>query len=179
MHWIVATSLLLAAELVAVVALATDVSARSGRRDTDHPIDRPLDAHQSASSAQSESEPDRADASPTPDDRRAAADGRTGASSGAARRLAPGLASIYGYGGRRTASGERLDQSGLTAAHRTLPFGTMVQVTNRSNGRSVVVRINDRGPFIRGRVIDVTPAAARVLGFSGLVGVSLAVMGRK
>jgi rare lipoprotein A len=94
-----------------------------------------------------------------------------------------GLASIYGgsakYGGRRTASGERGRQGGLTAAHRTLPFGTMVQVTNRSNGRSVVVRINDRGPFIRGRVIDVTAAAARVLGFSGLVRVSLAVVGRR
>ncbi len=91
-----------------------------------------------------------------------------------------GIASIYGgkYGGRRTASGERGHQTVLTAAHRTLPFGTMVQVTNRRNGRSVVVRINDRGPFIRGRVIDVTPAAARALGFSGLTSVSLAVVGR-
>jgi peptidoglycan lytic transglycosylase len=90
-----------------------------------------------------------------------------------------GIASIYGgkYGGRHTASGERV--GGLTAAHRTLPFGTMVQVTNRRNGRSVVVRINDRGPFIRGRVIDVTPAAARALGFSGLTSVSLAVLGRQ
>jgi rare lipoprotein A len=56
----------------------------------------------------------------------------------------------------------------LTAAHRSLPFGSRVRVTNRSNGRSVVVTVNDRGPFVRGRIIDVTPAAARVLGFSGL-----------
>ena len=68
--------------------------------------------------------------------------------------------------------------SGLTAAHRSLPFGTMVRVTNQRSGRSVVVRINDRGPFIRGRVIDVTPAAAHVLGFSGLAPVTLAVVGK-
>jgi rare lipoprotein A len=66
-----------------------------------------------------------------------------------------------------------LNPLGLTAAHRTLPFGTKVKVTNRHNGRSVVVTINDRGPFVRGRVIDVTPAAARVLGFSGLAQVSI------
>jgi rare lipoprotein A len=87
-----------------------------------------------------------------------------------------GIASIYGYAGSPTASGERARPSGLTAAHRSLPFGTKVAVTNRKNGRSVVVRINDRGPFIRGRVIDVTPAAARALGFSGLTQVSLAVI---
>jgi rare lipoprotein A len=63
----------------------------------------------------------------------------------------------------------------MTAAHRTLPFGTKVRVTHRRNGRSVVVRINDRGPFVRGRVIDVTPAAARSLGFSGLAPVNVAV----
>jgi rare lipoprotein A len=66
----------------------------------------------------------------------------------------------------------------MTAAHRTLAFGTLVRVTNRSNGRSVVVRINDRGPFVRGRVIDLTPAAARALGFSGLAQVTLTVVGR-
>ena len=84
-----------------------------------------------------------------------------------------GIASIYGYDGQRTASGERAQPNGLTAAHRTLPFGTRVRVTNKRNGRSVVVRINDRGPFVRGRVIDLTPAAARVLGFSGLAPVTL------
>ncbi len=85
-----------------------------------------------------------------------------------------GIASVYAGG--RTASGERVTAASLTAAHRTLPFGTMVRVTNRNSGRSVVVRIVDRGPFIRGRVIDVTPAAARALGFSGLAQVSLAVL---
>jgi rare lipoprotein A len=87
-----------------------------------------------------------------------------------------GIASIYSGG--RTANGERASAHRLTAAHRTLPFGTMVKVTNRRTGLSVVVRINDRGPFVRGRVIDVTPAAARELGFSGLAPVELAVLGR-
>ncbi len=87
-----------------------------------------------------------------------------------------GIASIYSGG--RTANGEHARASGLTAAHRTLPFGTMVRVTNQRSGRSVVVRINDRGPFIRGRIIDVTPAAAHVLGFSGLAPVTLAVVGK-
>ena len=87
-----------------------------------------------------------------------------------------GIASIYSGG--LTANGEHARASGLTAAHRTLPFGTMVRVTNQRSGRSVVVRINDRGPFIRGRVIDVTPAAAHVLGFSGLAPVTLAVVGK-
>lgn len=94
-----------------------------------------------------------------------------------------GIASVYAskgdrYAGRRTASGERVQSGALTAAHRSLPFGTMVRVTNRRNSKSVVVRINDRGPFVRGRVIDVTPAGARALGFSGLAPVSLAVLGR-
>lgn len=65
----------------------------------------------------------------------------------------------------RTASGERMNPSALTAAHRTLPFGTKVKVTNKNNGKSVVVRINDRGPFIRGRVLDLSKGAARELGF--------------
>jgi rare lipoprotein A len=87
-----------------------------------------------------------------------------------------GIASVYSYKGGRTASGEHSHPSGLTAAHRSLPFGTKVRVTNKRNGQSVVVRINDRGPFVRGRVIDVTPAAARSLGFSGLAPVQLAVV---
>jgi rare lipoprotein A len=84
-----------------------------------------------------------------------------------------GLASIYSYKGQRTASGERVQPTHLTAAHRTLPFGTMVRVTNHRNGRSVVVRINDRGPFVVGRVLDVTPNVARQLNFSGVTPVSL------
>jgi rare lipoprotein A len=66
----------------------------------------------------------------------------------------------------------------MTAAHRSLPFGTLVRVTNEHTGRSIVVRINDRGPFIRGRVIDLMPAAAHALGFSGLAHVTLTVVGR-
>jgi len=87
-----------------------------------------------------------------------------------------GIASIYSGG--RTANGEHALASRLTAAHRTLAFGTLVKVTHQRTGRSVVVRINDRGPFVRGRVIDLTPAGARVLGFSGLAPVTLTVVGR-
>ena len=83
-----------------------------------------------------------------------------------------GIASFYGNESQ-TASGERFDAHELTAAHRTLPFGTRVRVTNHSNGRSVVVTINDRGPFVRGRIIDVTPAAAHALGMSGLAPVTV------
>lgn len=77
-----------------------------------------------------------------------------------------GIASWYGPGfhGRPTASGERFDQDALTAAHPRLPFGTRVRVLNLENGNDVVVRINDRGPFTGGRIIDVSRAAARVLG---------------
>jgi rare lipoprotein A len=91
-------------------------------------------------------------------------------------RIETGIASIYAYAGSRTASGERARPRGLTAAHRALPFGTKVMVINNRNGRSVVVRINDRGPFIKGRIIDVTPSAAQALGFSGLAPVTVAVM---
>lgn len=86
-----------------------------------------------------------------------------------------GMASVYGYDGQKTASGELSKASELTAAHRTLPFGTKVRVTNRKTGKSVVVRINDRGPFIKGRIIDVTPKAAAALGFSGLAPVELSL----
>ena len=79
--------------------------------------------------------------------------------------LGSGLASWYGPGfhGKRTASGERFDMNDLTAAHRTLPFGTRVRVRNMENGREVVVRINDRGPRVRDRVIDLSRAAAAAL----------------
>ena len=86
-----------------------------------------------------------------------------------------GLASVYSHeSGSRTASGQKLNHGALTAAHRTLPIGSKVKVTNKRNGHSVVVTINDRGPFVRGRVIDVTPAAAQALGFSGVTQVTLA-----
>src|SRR5262245_24810615 len=80
-----------------------------------------------------------------------------------------GVASWYGPGfhGNRTANGEIYDQYELTAAHRTLPLGTRAMVTNLANGRSVEVRINDRGPFVDGRVIDLSYAAARTLGMVG------------
>ncbi len=91
--------------------------------------------------------------------------------------LGEGVASYYGPGlhGRPTASGERFDQEALTAAHRTEPFGTCLRVVNMENGRSVKVRINDRGPFKEGRIIDVSLAAARELDMvkQGLVRVRL------
>jgi rare lipoprotein A len=79
-----------------------------------------------------------------------------------AARAETGRAAYYRSGGR-TASGELSGPTGFTAAHRTLPFGTMVRVTNIRNGRSVIVRINDRGPYGRSRIIDVSHAAAREL----------------
>lgn len=74
-----------------------------------------------------------------------------------------GQASYYGneFHGRKTANGERFDQGKLTAAHRTLPFGTRVKVTNTQNGKTVVVRVNDRGPFVKGRIIDLSSSAFR------------------
>lgn len=91
-----------------------------------------------------------------------------------------GEASWYGskYHGRRTASGERYDMYAMTAAHPTLPFGTIVEVTNLRNGRRVRVRINDRGPFRKGRIIDLSYASARKLGMvrDGVVPVSVRVV---
>ena len=89
-----------------------------------------------------------------------------------------GVASYYGkeMGGRRTANGERFNPAGLTAAHRSLPFGTKLQVTNLRNGKSVVVRVTDRGPFLRGRVIDLSYGAAKAVGMvsSGTAKVKIA-----
>jgi rare lipoprotein A len=110
-----------------------------------------------------------------------------------AARAESGVASVYNYG-RLTADGERFNPHAMTAAHRKLPFGTVVEVciaerrARRSHKRSrareranagarrrrcIIVRINDRGPFVRGRIIDLTPAAARALGFSGLARVTV------
>jgi rare lipoprotein A len=87
-----------------------------------------------------------------------------------------GIASVYSVdSGASTASGAHLNPGAFTAAHRTLPFGTKVRVTNKTNGRSVVVTINDRGPFVHGRIIDLTPAAAHAIGFSGTVPVIIEV----
>jgi rare lipoprotein A len=84
-----------------------------------------------------------------------------------------GVASVY-HGGV-TATGEHMNPNAMTAAHKTLPFGSMVTVVNHRNGRSATVRINDRGPYVRGRVIDLSPGAARVLGVDGLAPVSLRI----
>jgi rare lipoprotein A len=96
--------------------------------------------------------------------------------------IARGTASWYGpkFNGRRTASGERYDMHGLTAAHPTLPFGSLVEVTNLENGHQVVVRVNDRGPFGRRRVIDLSYAAARELEMigPGTAEVQLAIVAR-
>jgi rare lipoprotein A len=94
----------------------------------------------------------------------------------AASHAESGIASVYPGG--NTKNGDGSNASGMTAAHRSLPFGTQVRVTNRRNGNSVMVQINDRGPFHRGRVIDLSPAAARALDFSGLIPVTLEVVGR-
>lgn len=93
---------------------------------------------------------------------------------------ASGNASWYGgkYHGRKTASGETYNQYGMTAAHPSLPFGTRVKVTNIANGKSVVVRINDRGPFVYGREIDLSQAAARKIDMirTGVADVELDVL---
>jgi rare lipoprotein A len=100
---------------------------------------------------------------------------------GCASSRSEGLASYYAdkYQGRKTANGEIFDTAKLTAAHKTLPFGTRVRVTNLDNGRSVDVRINDRGPYVAGRVIDLSPAAARKLDMlrAGVVRVKLDILG--
>jgi rare lipoprotein A len=87
-----------------------------------------------------------------------------------------GQASWYGPGfhGRKTASGEIFNTQDMTAAHRTLPFGSRVRVTNQRTGRSTIVRINDRGPYAHGRIIDLSRASAEALGIAGVASVSLA-----
>ena len=101
-------------------------------------------------------------------------------SPGPALRVERGKASWYGgrFQGRKTASGERFDQRDLTAAHKTLRFGTRVRVINEENGRSVVVRINDRGPYGRGRIIDLSRAAAERIDMirAGVVTVTVEVL---
>jgi rare lipoprotein A len=92
-----------------------------------------------------------------------------------AKSLQNGAASWYGPGfqGRKTANGERFNTHAMTAAHRSLPFGSRVKVTNQKTGRSVVVRINDRGPFAHGRIIDLSKASAQAIGISGVGRVTL------
>jgi rare lipoprotein A len=99
-------------------------------------------------------------------------------SSSSGKVLQSGRASWYGPGfhGRKTASGETFNTNELTAAHRTLPFGTRVRVVNQRTGRSVVVRINDRGPYAHGRVIDLSRASAQAIGLSGVGSVTVAAL---
>lgn len=78
-----------------------------------------------------------------------------------------GSASWYNMPGAKTASGEKMNPADMTAAHRTYQFGTKLRVTNKRNGRSVIVRVNDRGPFVKGRVLDLSKGAAAKLGYIG------------
>lgn len=106
---------------------------------------------------------------------------RTGAPKSGTAFSETGKASFYGHwhDGKTTASGSSFDRQEFTAAHRTLPFGTVVRVTNRANGRMVKVRIMDRGPHIQGRIIDLSAAAARALGMlrRGIAKVKIKVLG--
>jgi len=99
--------------------------------------------------------------------------------SGSAR-VAQGLASYYGdaFQGKKTASGELYDKGAYTCAHRTLPFGTRIRVTNLKNKKSVLVRVNDRGPWVEGRIVDLSYAAARDIGMisDGVVRVKLTIL---
>ncbi|MDE2445933.1 MAG: septal ring lytic transglycosylase RlpA family protein [Alphaproteobacteria bacterium] len=94
-----------------------------------------------------------------------------------AQALTTGWASYY-KSGRLTANGERFNPMGFTAAHRGLPFGTKLKVTNLRNGRSVIVRVNDRGPFIRGRILDLSLGAAKAIGLtaSGIGKISFTIV---
>ena len=104
--------------------------------------------------------------------------GAVSAAAGETKAIQTGAASWYGPGfhGKRTANGERFNTHALTAAHKTVPFGTKVRVTNESTGKSVMVRINDRGPYAHGRVIDLSKAAAEAVGISGTAQVTLAAL---
>jgi rare lipoprotein A len=86
------------------------------------------------------------------------------------------IATYQEFAGRRTASGEKFNPRAMTAAHRTLPFGRRVRVTNSRNGRSIIVRINDRGPFVKGRAIDLSSGAARAIGMARTADVRIEVI---
>lgn len=107
-------------------------------------------------------------------------DARSAAGNGAGKHIGTGIASYYAphFAGRRTANGERYSTSALTAAHRSAPFGARIRVRNLGNGREVVVRVNDRGPWARGRIIDLSWAAAERIGLqrSGTARVSLTLL---
>lgn len=87
-----------------------------------------------------------------------------------------GKASYYTHG-HRTANGERYNPNGATCAHRTIAFGTMIRVTNLRNGRTTICRVNDRGPFVRGRIVDLSRAGANDIGMNGLANVTIEIIG--
>lgn len=89
-----------------------------------------------------------------------------------------GMASWYGkqHHGRKTASGVKFNMNGLTSAHKTMPFGTMIQVTNLSNGLSVIVKVTDRGPFIKGRILDLSKKAAETIKMDGVAKVKIKII---
>jgi rare lipoprotein A len=89
-----------------------------------------------------------------------------------------GKASWYSLPGNRTACGERMNPKAMTAAHRTLPCGTKIKVTNKRTGKSVIVRVNDRGPFVRGRIVDVSKSAGQKIGLvaTGVAAVTVSVL---
>ncbi len=142
----------------AAAAASTPLHAESA------PILVPVGVQDAAQSASFDAQFAPFDTAPQPQ-----ADEAQPADEGTLEPIGTGTASWYGreFTGRRTASGEKFDPQDLTAAHRSLPFGSMVRVTNTKTGRSVVVRINDRGPFSRNRLIDVSRAAADQLGLIG------------
>ena len=106
--------------------------------------------------------------------------GVSGPGQGPENLVLSGLASYYGneFAGRKTASGEKFDPDALTAAHRTLPFGTMVKVTNVRNKKSVVVKINDRGPWMMDRIIDLSYGSAKAIGLLSVGKVTIEVLAK-
>jgi rare lipoprotein A (peptidoglycan hydrolase) len=139
-------------------SLSTSAVLRAENVSDNPSIDEPqtdIRSHESSSAAIIPRSPETQEASPAPT-----------LPAPTAAIIGTGLASWYGakHHGKRTASGEIFDQNKFTAAHRTLPWGSIVRLTNLDNGKSVEVRINDRGPFTKARIIDLSRAAARALG---------------
>jgi rare lipoprotein A len=148
--------------LLAVAMIATGCAGRKGPSEIPQPPEPPPDWEEVAPEEEERPEPDRKK------DRKKK------------KWKEVGLASWYGkkYHKRKTASGERYDMYGISAAHRTLPFGTVVKVTNLENGKTIKVRINDRGPFIKGRIIDLSYGAAKKIDMvrAGVVRVRIEVV---
>jgi rare lipoprotein A len=144
---------------VLVVAMALSLAVSCGGKRPPKERERATAAGQETTRAP---EPAREVTEPTKKQKKKSEKGKKGYAE-------TGVASWYGkkFHGRQTANGERYDMYGMTAAHKTLPFGTMVEVTNLTNGKKVTVRINDRGPFIRGRIIDLTYTAAKKIDMIG------------